>query len=797
MYSRFADFIIIFIFVSSTTLVGSAHGLSEGDSLVDVSENNFAVDTQLNSTIRDVDTDGDPDIVKLSKDFTGDGHTDSILIIDRGDDMTRAESPRQMIDYRNDLLIYDAGDDGVAELVVSFDRTSGEYPWKAELYDSRIGKLRYDLDTGTPTVPLIQNHSATITMASQVPWIQNETVSYSLRMKCDPAVRCSFDAPKYDPEGVTIRVVDRNQDGTPDYEIRQIDTGRPPAATLHRTELMVNRGTEDTIPSSDGILWPYIGSSEDFSYTGGGHPPLLVDWQNGTMSAVAEFVASRGDEDNYFIYSFRALNRDVINPPSFEYPFSFYDLAGDDDGTPELQVRIVAHSQGSLHGLNLHPSRLPFDFAQVRYSWDQTNDGRWDYKIGVVGTNGYEDVTAVGPYRLRKPAYREVPGWVQDQRWRAVSFVAVAEGFRSSEGIYTGGFGTTERREVLRIDSASTPLLESPSQGYRLEVNGNYDAQPRLYFSPVDENLHLLNLNYGFWNRSDAPNVNYHNVDNDPYVDVWTTQDESKRRLIAENDHLVYTDHGTISFKRASIEHSELTARPPTTTDEWKQLGERIPNQPNATFDIEETFRRYDGETFAVTDATFTDYVPTDDGFRIYATLSSESRMRNTSLTLPDTNQVVFVFHDDQGTVDVHRATPPSLSLKNASADAESITPLEQNMINIAVRNDGWQTARNVTVALTDDDGTIANRTVSVVGKQTRTVKLQWWPTSDYTESTIEVRFDGETVATQPLVGTLEHREAPSLLVRYGIGNWSTPLTLGTGLAVSLGLLVIARRILG
>jgi len=98
--------------------------------------------------------------------------------------------------------------------------------------------------------------------------------------------------------------------------------------------------------------------------------------------------------------------------------------------------------------------------------------------------------------------------------------------------------------------------------------------------------------------------------------------------------------------------------------------------------------------------------------------------------------------------------------------------------------------------AITDEDGIIANRTVSVVGKQTRTFELRWWPTLEYTDSRIEIRVDGETVASQPLVGTLERRDGPSILNRYGISNRSVPLTLGLGLVLSLGLVVTVRRII-
>jgi len=416
-----------------------------------------------------------------------------------------------------------------------------------------------------------------------------------------------------------------------------------------------------------------------------------------------------------------------------------------------------------------------------------------------MGTNTYSEVTRVGPYQLRKPQHRTLPNWVLSHRWQGASFVHAVDGFRSSEGIYAGGYLTEQRRDILGFDEMSGPLFENSPPGYRLEMNGTYNTRPRIYYSPVDKGLHLYGLDYGFWNRTNGQaTVRYENVDSDPFVDIWQLRDRrQKKTLVVENDTLVYADSGTISFKRTAVNQSAFITQPPTTTREWRRLRNQLNRTGAITGDLESIFRRYDGETVTVTDSNLTNYVATGDGFRIYATLSTESQMQgNRSLTLPDAKQVVFVFNETGETIDVYSATPPSLSVTNATAGAQSITPLEQNEVQVTVQNDGWQSAKNVTVTITDEDGTITDRTVSIVGKQARTVELQWWPTSENTEVEIEVQFDGETVASQPLIGTLERRDAPSLLTRYAIANRSVPLAFGLGFAGILGLVVTARRIL-
>jgi len=221
-----------------------------------------------------------------------------------------------------------------------------------------------------------------------------------------------------------------------------------------------------------------------------------------------------------------------------------------------------------------------------------------------------------------------------------------------------------------------------------------------------------------------------------------------------------------------------------------------MPERANTTFDPRRTFNRYDGETITVTEASLTDYVPTDEGFQIHATLTSTSQIKGeTSLALPDTNEVVFEFSDRREEIAVHPATPPTVSITRAAPSDGTITPLQQNTLKITVRNDGWQTARNATVAITDSDGAVASKSVDLVGKKTRTVSLQWWPTSDYGESRIEVRMDGKAIATSPLSGTLVSQPSPSLMSRYAVANQSVGLAVSIGLVAGLGLLIVARRI--
>jgi len=761
---------------------------------------------QPNTNIHNFNNDEDPKIISIKKDFNNDGETDRIIIVDRQNNLPKSVDLQEALEYDGVQVIYDTGNDGNAEIVVNFARQDGKWTHVASVYDSENRSLQYEISSNEAEIPDLTRIHPVITVKSAHPWTYQENVSYDLQLTCRPSVRCSFDEKNYNRQNnVTIRVVDRDDDGQPEHEIRQVEPRLPSYAAVMRTQIMVSKEEERTLGQNDGVLWPYIGTTADRNYIrpyNRMYPPIQTNWDTGSVQEVSEFVASREEEDNYFVYSFKDLAKERINDPSFEHPFSFYDLAGNDDGIPELQIRTVAFAKGGPFRLGLNPLRFrPFPFTQIRYSWDQNNDRKWDYKIGVAGTNAYSNTTRIGSYRLRMPGYRDLPAWVLSRQWPGTSFVHATDGFSSSEGIYTGGFSNKMRREILDLEKQTSPIFNASHApaGFRLEVNAQYNTEPRLYYSPIDGSLHLYGLDYGFWNRTDGQAVvRYDNVDSDPFVDMWQLRDGAQEgTLVAENDTLVYADSETISFKKTAVNQSAFVTQPPKTTREWRQLRNQLNRTGALTADLESIYRRYDGETVTVTDATFTDYVATDDRFRIYATLSAESQTRgNTSLTLPAAKRVVFVFGEDEGTVDVSRATPPSLVITNTTAGTQSITPLEENEIQVTVQNGGWLSAENVTVAITDKDRTIANRTISVVGKQTRTVKLRWWPTAAYTETEIKLRFDGETVASQPLVETSERRDAPSLLTRYRISSRSVPLALGLGLVMVLGLVVTTRRIL-
>jgi hypothetical protein len=599
-------------------------------------------------------------------------------------------------------------------------------------------------------------------------------------------------------------VNDTYGDGVPDHEIRKVETDLPPSAGYIRTEVTANQGSEAVIAPDGGLLWPHLGSAENRSYTkpyGEAPPPIQVDWQNGTVARVGEFVASRGDEDNYFVYTPTHLTPGETAELEFEYPFAFYDLAADDDGRPELTIRAGHFGQGSRRGIVEWPTRSPTPVTEIRYAWDQNNDGRWDYKLGGVDTEPYRNVTEMGPYEFYSPGYEALPTWLRSRQWRAASFVVAPNGRRGTEGIYEGGFGTPRTRTVLGVQASIASaeqalglkqsrqrLFESTSKGFRLEANGSYDARPKLYLSPVDGRWHLHGLSYGYWNES-LRSREYVNSNDDPFVDEWRNASAgSTTRLLAADWGLVYVADGRIEAKRTALDRGRTVTRPPATPAEWRAFGDPVANVSKEPRPLGSLFDRQDGRAVSVArlDVSSTDV--TGDEVRIYGTTTGDLSLGGTSVGA-DESVVVVV---DRDGASVHRATPATPDLRSVTPSTEAPAVGERVVLGVDVANDGWTATENLTLTATIDGRQVANRTVVIDGKSTESVRLPVWVHGDAADVTVVAAVDDRTVERTIRIGT----ENRSLLPGYALSMSLVPHSalLGAAVLAIVSTLVILFR---
>jgi len=774
-------FICLFVFglVVSIVPVGSA---SNGTSTKGLAES---------KTLEyvDLDDDSSPEVLLINFDFTDDGLTDRVIVYDRGNDMVQADDWRDAVDYRNDLFVYDSKANGQPELAIDFQMDGSVFV--ATLYDDRTGNLSYQL--GSSHFQITKPESAAFTVRSSDPWIQRGKVSYDLYLNVSDPIRSSFTWAQYadraDRVQTSINVSDVDSDGIPDYSIRQIRTDLPQSAGQTRTEAMINNGEESILSPSDGILWPYIGSD-------GGYikpydeapPPIKVNWSEGQVMTVGEFVASRGDEDNHFIYSPDRLTLGGISTLSFEYPFSFYDLAGDDDDRPELQVRMGYYEKGSRRGLGSYVQRTPTTIGELRYSWDQDNDGEWEYKFGGVGTTQYEDITHIGPYRFPSPGYENLPTWISDNEWRSAVFVVAPHGFSSTEGIYEGGYGQEGYRKALDFNTSEERIFNETSQGFRLEAADDYNDTPQLYYSPIDDQLHLYGISYGYWNHSNGE-MKYEDLNDDPYVDRWTRSSNGENRSLYASDHgLMYATSDRVVISESSINESAFETSVPTTTAEWEQLRSEAGIQPKSNLtDLRSVIDNSDGSLTEFPELIATGGTTTTNSIRVYARVNEQ--LSYNGRIFDSGSSVVVVL--DPGGIEIHELTGPNLQLSNVHATPSEVELGDPMTVGATITNNGWEEAKNISVGIRVDGLIVKEQRVRVGGRQSKTIQMRWWNREQVESAAIVLMH--EDTSKQVKINASASWANPTFIDRFTNGMVSIPAAIGAFFAIFLAVIISWR----
>ncbi|HLQ35645.1 MAG TPA: hypothetical protein VK457_23400, partial [Chloroflexota bacterium] len=314
------------------------------------------------------------------------------------------------------VWLFDPGARNHPSLIVDFHRASQGLV--ADVYDDQDGdgKVEYRLMNGLP-VPAETSFPTIHVVASDGWWIKDGKINYNLDIDVDGPVRVAFGSELYADLTRTdgaidyrIQVRDEQDRGRPDWELIQ---AYPPLDESHgvvRSLLMVS--THGDLPITDYIFWPLLGvgggtgEAERYSYGivkdyNTSFAPIQVDWLAGKVQSVGELVASRGSASNWFVYSMSPLTG-TATYADFENPFAFYDLAGKNDGHPDLQIRSQYFGPSDPYGPTIdQPSEV------VRYSWDQRHEHSWTYKVDLLGRNPINSLVHFPGLAVKTIPYQE------------------------------------------------------------------------------------------------------------------------------------------------------------------------------------------------------------------------------------------------------------------------------------------------------------------------------------------------------------------------------------------------------
>jgi hypothetical protein len=750
-----------------------------------------------------------PEYAILKCPFAGNEH-DTVLVFDRGDDLQVSSSWQTSLDFENEIWIFDAKGDGTANLIIDFAVLEGQH--KALLYDDQDNDRRvaYSIAQGLPVIK--ETKYPHVQVWAKDNWISNkQMVNYNLEIRVDGAARATF----FDFSSLLkskwsdgsfdfmINIFDNNKDGKPDYDIRQVLLQLPEGSGT-KTEITVNTANSEAIPIQGYVFWPYLGGISGYNKPfGDAYAPIQIDWEKSKLVMVSEFVASRSGEDNWFTYSLTPFGINNLEYANFENPFAFYDLADDQDHRPELAIRneyFDPRDPNFLQGYSSSPVET------IRYTWDQNNDGYWDYKIDLLGRHPLTEVIKLPTGKIRSVPYHELPNWVMQNSWDSAHFVST-EGnpYYTSEGIYEGSnsfwrdyyiTGFTDHRDMSNeVDI---------SRGLRQEYSIELLQTPVLYFSPIDLKLHLKNSDGGVWNIDDQHRIRYQDLDKDGYLDQWTLTtgtpyDPSKKTLpndtalqsinIAKG-HAISWVNNTIRITPNPFTMSLFEIAPPASHEEWMQLSKKLDasNTQNFSSALTEIADRLSNDILTITNGKLVQFIANERGFQLYLDLGSDFDVKInltdidlTSIT-PGVYIIEYTTNDKNFTMTRIEVSSSRIFASPLVIDPEFSTTAEWLSIKLLLENESISEIKDLPIewlAARDDlePLVIARKTVNVPGNSSIDVSIRWWPSSPG-KWRVWIEPDQEVIAvkgidwnsSQPLI--VDIKEAKSISIFHPLSGY-------------------------
>ncbi|MGH2352717.1 MAG: hypothetical protein ACRDI2_09195, partial [Chloroflexota bacterium] len=541
---------------------------------------------------QDLTGDTRPDLTIIDAAFAT--ARDRILVYDQGGDMRSSTDWTEATDFANDVWIYDIGAQGRASLIVVY-RLEGEQQ-VAYVYDTTGDKAQVAYTVDGATVTLDGSPFWTARIVSESTWFRPDG-----HLNLD--VHMYFDGPiaALDRMPEPYRTSTLLQDGIPDVEFESVAGADgiarygllrllapfPPQMGFQRTGLFVNEGRYRTSPYTNAFF-PFLPVPIDTSLPAYAHaryfdlPPLVaVDWWRGRVASVGlqGYPIGAGYHHNNNIF----LQKGEVNDVDFESPQAYYDFAGEHDAYPELHIRFFNY-----------PPRDPYlerpwnamgDYVEdVSYDWTifDTETLAWDFKVGLAGNVPIDGVIRFPDFAVRAIPYHDLPGWIVGQEWKLQTFVArEGIGYPSSEGIYQwgplqGADPTDPRNPTAEVEehalaymyglTAEPPAayFDSIIEGYRAEHNFTHPGPPRLYWSPVDRRLHLLNAEAGVWNVDGRHTIRYANLGG-AHINDWryAEGDTTLKRLSVVAGQGIYTEGDLVVLQAVPAPPATFEAPPP------------------------------------------------------------------------------------------------------------------------------------------------------------------------------------------------------------------------------------------
>ncbi|MBC7232573.1 MAG: hypothetical protein H5T68_04975 [Chloroflexi bacterium] len=690
----------------------------------------------------DVDSNGVPDLATIDCRFASD--SDRVLVYDGGADMAVSNDWQQATDFDNDSWIFDVGADGGANLIIQFATEGTRHI--AYLYDDRNGDGRVAYEVTAGRVMVRESRFWTVKVVVEGGWYNSDgSINRNVVIAVDgPLGERGLDLDFVQALEINDGIVDLELechtgewDDMSAYCLTRLFTPFP-WGDIGRTKLRVAIPGYPLPEIKGFVFWPHLGPGLYTPRLPREIPPALrMDWATACFNrpqGINNLLQPEGPEAGWWLYSSRAVIKGQDNALDFENPFAHYDLAADHDGWAELVIRHVYSPPGTVWykiGDRYWPSRDPENTLQiVRYTWDQDNDGYWEYKLGLIGKNRVDTVVTFPDFGLVSIPYPQLPYALTDRmQWDGATFVQVEGQQESSpEGVYEWDeIYPLSRQFLFGLGDKLDPGMDDIRANFRGEYLVRQFATPRLYLSPVDRKLHLFGAEAGVWNRNDVQRIRYKDLDKDGYLDQWTftsrpqsetpmgeeANQETPEQVVEtplkslqwSHGYLLYGDAERVKAVRAQVPHSLFETLPPRDHEEWLALGEQLEryHKDFAPDDFLGMMAQFQGPTTEMEGAQMEDFRLTEDGFRFVLHLHAGFRVLDDEnglgvANLPAGSYLVRY----AGAFQVQPLTQPYITLPPGELVCDPAAPqqLDWATIRAVLRNSGLRDCRSLPVRL-------------------------------------------------------------------------------------------------
>jgi hypothetical protein len=378
-----------------------------------------------------------------------------------------------------------------------------------------------------------------------------------------------------------------------------------------------------------------------------------------------------------------------------------------------------------------HPVGQPMEI--VRHTWDHDGGGSWDFSVGLLGRY---PIRALDAPDAPGSTGRDVLASIFDRRWDAATLLATERrDARTYLRLYD--WSTSHYRDAyVAGDDPSRfppPAYATIPTGLRGEHRGRRDLAVRLYLSPIDRKLHLLDADGGVWNVGDGVRLRYSNLGGH-YLNRWevTQHGRTTKLLHFVFGQLVLADAEGVTVARADVPPALFVTRPPRDDVEWRRLGRKIDRfRPSfAPDDVRHAVQRFGRPVWTLPGAELDGFRLEPGGFRFVL------RLRSTPDGVPWLADVppgsyVITYRVGQG-YRAQASSPPDLLVGAPESDAPA-PELGTVFLNVPVFNRGLEDATGAAISVHAQrpgaaPSSIGTATLDVPAGERRVARLAWMP---------------------------------------------------------------------